>query len=654
MKESTSQKRVSFAEITPFVRHWLLLMVACCVWFAYESRYIRNAWFVLIVGLGLGAGIAWLVLGRFKPRGELLRLERTSTRGVFVVILLFSLAITAAFFTVNLHIMKYGSGRMLLAVGLAGLAALLLSAVSGKDNTYLDFARVLLILGVLHRVGAMLPEIQSGPFALGWSEGSRFYNASLFDARSIFGVDLPLPVLHPSRYLMQAIPFFLGVNTILAHRAWQVALWLGMTAWGAWLVTRKMKAGLQIPTFWLFLYCFLFFFQGAVYYHLMVCVVLMLIGYRKGSPWRTLIFVVLASAWAGISRVNWMPVPALLAVALYLLDEPFDGKHWLKYLGWPAAWSALGIAAAFAAKRGYVLISGEAPAMFDTAFSSALLWERLMPSATFFFGILPAILLACLPLGVLVWIKLRRGGLRQAHWLRWLGLAGIVLVMFAGGLVVSVKIGGGGDLHNLDALLVFWLLIGLSILADRLVPDTEPRQQGSQPAAVRNPFWAAVSVIVVVFFAFMRTGSWNFKPTDQSADLQEVRSAMEVLKDQPGEVLFISERQLLVFGELPGVGVVPEYEKVFLMEMAMGNNEGYLQEFYARLANHEFKAIISDPISTALQGGNRSFAAENNAWVEKVVIPMLNYYESARSWRNGEVNLLIPQGQPGLLEALQP
>jgi len=43
-----------------------------------------------------------------------------------------------------------------------------------------------------------------------------------------------------------------------------------------------------------------FFFQGAVYYHLMVCVVLGFAGLQKDKPLRTLIFVLLASVWAGI------------------------------------------------------------------------------------------------------------------------------------------------------------------------------------------------------------------------------------------------------------------------------------------------------------------------------------------------------------------
>src|SRR5688572_16916014 len=40
-----------------------------------------------------------------------------------------------------------------------------------------------------------------------------------------------------------------------------------------------------------------------------------------------------------------------------------------------------------------------------------------------------------------------------------------------------------------------------------------------------------------------------------------------------GEVLFISQRQLLTFGEIEGVDLVPENELVFLMEMAMSNKE---------------------------------------------------------------------------------
>ena len=639
---------MNLEETQKFLRHWLLLLGAACVWFAWDSRYVRNIWFMAMVGMGVVCGILFFLTRALKP-GLIEKISspksKTTVWAAFSVV---ALTLTVLFFTLKFHIFNYGSGRFAFSVGISGVFALLFSN-QGKSSPYPEFAKCLLVFGLLHRAGAFVPEIQSGPFALGWSEGSRFYNASLFASESLYGVRLPLPVLHPSRYLMQALPFFVGIRSILFHRIWQVALWIGMTLWGSWLMAKRLATTKQVSLGWLTALLFLFFFQGAVYYHLMVCVVLVLVGYKKDKPVRTAVFVVLASAWAGISRVNWMPVPGLMATAMYLLDCPFDGKKWFRYLLNPVIWVVGGFAAAMLAKQGYIAISGENPALFDSAFSSALLWRRLLPNATFFLGILPAILLVMLPGMALLWLKFRQKSLPAMHWMQWLGLAGILFVFFAGGLVVSVKIGGGGDLHNLDAFLVFWALIVGGILA------SSPNPQKAQPPASSSQawkFWMAVAVIVPVFFAFMRSGSWLFGSAQaQGADLTSFKNAMAVLKEEGGDVLFISERQLLSFGELD-LPVVAEYEKVFLMEMAMGNNQEYLDLFRQKLKEHAFTAIVSDPLSTNIQGSNRGFADENNAWVEQVVLPMLAEYEGVLSWRNGEVNLLVPLGESDLIQQL--
>jgi hypothetical protein len=635
-------------ETQKFLRHWLLLLGAACVWFLWESRYVRNIWFMAMAGLVLVCAIlfffTWKLKSGFVESLPFLENGLVSWVGFLVN----ALALTFLFFTYRFHPFSYGSGRFAFAIGFSGIFALMLSRKM-KSSLYLTFAKCLLIFGVLHRVAAFVPEIQAGPFALGWSEGSRFYNASLFASESLYGAKLPLPVLHPSRYLMQALPFFVGIRSILFHRIWQVVLWLGMTLWGSWLLAKRFSNSAKISLQWLTALLFLFFFQGAVYYHLMVCVVLVLLGYKKDKPLRTLIFVLLASAWAGISRVNWMPVPGLMAVALYLLETPFDGKKWVKYLLWPVVWVIGGFALAYITKQGYIAISGENPALFDSAFSSALLWRRLWPNATFFLGIVPAILLVMLPGAALLWLKFRQKRLPKLHWLQWLGLAGILGVFFAGGLVVSVKIGGGGDLHNLDGFLVFWALIVGSILA--MSPNL-PKSKGKVVESHAWRFWLAVAVIIPAFFAFMRSGSWTFNAAkSQGTEINDLKSAIAVLDENGGHVLFISERQLLTFGELE-LAVVPEYEKVFLMEMAMGNNQDYLTLFRQKLADHAFVAIISDPLSTNIQGSNRGFADENNAWVEQVVLPMLAEYEGVLSWRNGEINLLVPQSEAALIQEL--
>ena len=635
-------------ETQKFLRHWLLLLGAACIWFLWESRYTRNIWFMAMAGMVLVCAIlfffTWKLKASFLDRIPSPKRRKSS----WIAFSLMALALTVLFFTLRFYIFSYGSGRFAFAVGFSGVFALVLSRKI-ENSPYIVFAQCLLMFGVLYRVAAFVPEIQSGPFALGWSEGSRFYNASLFASESMYGSRLPLPVLHPSRYLMQALPFFVGIRSILVHRVWQVALWLGMTLWGSWLMAKRLNKSANVSLSWLTALLFLFFFQGAVYYHLLVCVVLVLLGYKKEKPLRTLIFVFLASIWAGISRINWMPVPGLMAVALYLLETPFDGKKWLKYLVWPVVWVIGGFAAAYLAKQGYIAISGEDPGLFDSAFSSALLWRRLWPNATFFLGIVPAILLVMLPGMALLWLKFREKSLPDLHWLQWLGLAGILGVFFAGGLVVSVKIGGGGDLHNLDGFLVFWVLIVGGILA-KSSSRSKPEQKVTENQAWR--FWLAMAVIIPVFFAFMRSGTWSFGAArSQGTELSDLKRAVAVLEENGGEVLFISERQLLTFGELD-LPVVPDYEKVFLMEMAMGNNIEYLSRFRQKLQDHAFVAIISDPLSTNMQGSNRGFADENNAWVEQVVLPMLAEYEAVLSWRKGEINLLVPQGETELIQQL--
>ncbi len=564
---------------------------------------------------------------------------------------LWLVGLLAVFFTQDFQLVNSTIGRLLLAVLAAGGAALLFLAANKTHAPQRSFITALLVFGALYRVGVFLPELQPGPFALGWSEGSRFYNASLFLAERIYGQNLPLPVLHPSRYLMQAFPFLLGIKSILAHRIWQVLLWLGMSAWGGWLFARRLGNYKQNSTGILTVWIALFFFQGAVYYHLMVCVILVLLGYQKDKIWRTLFFVILASLWAGISRVNWMPLPGLLAGALYLLDQPLGQKKWLSYLAPLILWAVLGFGSAWLAQQGYIRISGEDPALFNSAFSSALIWNRLLPNPTFKLGILPAVLLVCLPgLGLLIQ---RAKGMRlpALHWLRWLGLAGILSVFFLGGVLVSLKIGGGGDLHNLDGFLVFWVLIAGSLLSGAYTLE-EPKNLASTAESSAS-FWLLMAALVPLYFMLSHAAAWSFMPAaSQRAEVSRMQAALDLLENQPGEVLFISERQLLSFNEIQGVRVIPEYEKVFLMEMAMGDNQPYLQAFYEDLAGRRFKAIITDTISTRIQGDSKSFGVENDAWVQKVLEPMLLEYEPVLRWNNASAHLLMPLGQDALKQDL--
>jgi uncharacterized membrane protein YhaH (DUF805 family) len=53
---------------------------------------------------------------------------------------------------------------------------------------------------------------------------------------------------------------------------------------------------------------------------------------------------------------------------------------------------------------------------------------------------------------------------RDLSRLSWLFLLAELLILFVGGLLVSMKIGGGADIHNMDAYAVLLLVITAYLL----------------------------------------------------------------------------------------------------------------------------------------------------------------------------------------------
>jgi hypothetical protein len=110
-----------------------------------------------------------------------------------------------------------------------------------------------------------------------------------------------------------------------------------------------------------------------------------------------------------------------------------------------------------------------------------------------------------------------------------------------------------------------------------------------------------------------------------------------------GEVLFMDQRQLLTFGYITDVPLVPDYDKKLLIDQAMGSNDAYFRLFYADLAAQRFSLIISDPLRTPIKDNQYGFGEENNAWVQWVAKPVLCYYEEKDTLMDVHVELLVPK-----------
>ncbi len=514
---------------------------------------------------------------------------------------------------------------------------LALAAAMPQLNGFGAAALAVVVLPATWKAAAFASSLSASPLSLGWSEASRYYYASLFLSQRVYGLETDWPVLHPSRYLLQAVPFLWDDTPIWVHRAWQAALWIGMagalSAALAWRWIRSFSLRFWLLAGW----AFLFLFQGPVYYHFALGVLPILLGFRADRPWRNLALVCVGSVWAGLSRINWYPVPGLVAAALFALESSAAARpHWSwRDWRWPAAWIILGSLTSGVVGILYAWLSGNDLSQFGSSFASDLLWYRLLPNATYPLGVLPAVAIVVLPTTLVLWMFRQDDALRDPYRLVLLG--GIAAVLFVGGVVVSVKIGGGGDLHNMDAFLVLLLLICGTIMARRSFLRAENADPDVRQLLV-------VGLVLLVPAAFSVTSGQVLQAHDrirEEAALADVRVHVENAASEGTTVLFLTQRQLLTFDEIAAPLIEP-YEKVHLMEMAMSRNQDYLARFRQDLEQHRFGMIVSDSLNTNRQGATHAFGEENDAWLDGVIVPLLDSYRVVAQLADPDILLLVP------------
>jgi hypothetical protein len=293
-----------------------------------------------------------------------------------------------------------------------------------------------------------------------------------------------------------------------------------------------------------------------------------------------------------------------------------------------------------------------------------LIWSRLLPNATYGEGVLLGLGLATLPL-ILILVFLSRNGRWRPN--LWQKLA-IILPLFAFlvvGLIVSVKIGGGGDLHNLDMFIIGLMFAGAIAW----------RNGGSKwiDEIQAAPAWVQLVMVALIALPGYKP-LMLMSPISIQADLQKVANLADIREDplpnplpdtipsepdtdkalqqleaavldavQKGEVLFMDQRQLLTFGYIQDVPLVPEYDKKVLINEAMSANAQYFAGFYQDLEAQRFSLIITNPVNRRLDRTEGHFGEENNAWVRWVATPLLCYYEPLDRLKRVDVELLVPR-----------
>jgi hypothetical protein len=530
-------------------------------------------------------------------------------------------------------------------------------------------------------VAAALRYVTSYPFALGWSEGNRLWDYSIMFGRGryIYPLDQEIPVaLDRGRQFVGGLPFLIPGVTIQ-----QLRLWVGLTGIIPYLLIgaalfRSLRREKKLYVA-LVLWTYLFLIQGPIHPPLVLSAVLVVLAWR--SPiWVAVPIVAVASCFAGISRYTWVLAPAMWILMLELSDAMHEhgGKiakpAWVRLI----ALTVVGLIGGLilpelfdpsdAALLRVEEIVQESPILpeniADRVTRQPLLWYRLFPNRTYGPGILLGLLMAVGPLAFLIgYLAYKKQW--AAYPLQYLAVFGCLIAFFVVGIIVSTKIGGGGDLHNMDMFLIGMLLtlmivwnqggrewfetsqhetvwVRLIIVCALLLPALKPLQEMRSYNFGDRTAWLAALTNVQNERALDMYAPQEV--VDQSlATIQQ--EALTALKD--GNVLFVDQRQLLTFGFITDIPLIPEYDKKVLIERSFTKSRDYFSIFYSELEAQRFSLIIIQPLSTPQKGSSEQFGEENDLWVKWVARPLLCYYEIKQTLTSVNVQLLVPKVEVG-------
>jgi len=518
------------------------------------------------------------------------------------------------------------------------LAALGIVILTGQRSKHLFSLKGLVVGAGLQlfftAIATRLILVTNYPFTLYWSEGNRFYDYSLIFAQHLY--DYPGKIesnyFSPGRYALWGLLFLWPGLPIWVHRLWNALLTTIPPLIVGWLTIRLIKD--RLIGLMLALGLALFLLQGPVQPPLLIVAILVVAFAFTPNLTVRGISLGIASLYAGLSRFTWVVGPGVWGALIDLmLYYPRRTGSFIRRILPTTILALLGILPGTLASLQASVVETK-----SLAFRQPLLWYRLLPNPTYPPGILLGITLATGPLVViLIWLMVSRRW--KLDGLQSLASVSASLVLLAAGIVISAKIGGGGDLHNFDMYIItLSLLAGMAATAMLIQ---------SPPQLADWPRWVQITLLLLVFIVAQRafaTNDFVEIPSDKvvQKSLETVQNLV-VKAERSGEILFMDQRQLLTFGYIQGVPLVPEYEKKFMMDQAMSGNPFYFQTYYQDLAKKRFSLIITEPIKADHKGELESlFSEENNDWVKWVSKPTLCFYRPLVTMTRVRLQLLVP------------
>ncbi len=557
------------------------------------------------------------------------------------------------------------------------LAVLAFAFFIKKGNAlfgWTEFLAALLLTSSEFVIAVPFMNVTDYPFSLGWSEGNRMWDYSIMFGRHLYNYPADKQIyalIDVGRQFVGGLPFIMPGLTIEMERFW-IALTVIIPYLLLGLATfRFVRADRKV---WLLttLWALIFLKQGPIHPPLVLCAVIVALLWQ--SPlWVALPIIALTGYAAEQSRYTWLFAPGMWIGMLELAGTALQNKK-LSVNSWGRAISLglAGMAGGYFGPKVAGLLAGNSVAGVAISASGIatnisdqpLLWYRLLPNATYGIGILAGLLIAVLPLMIVLFYLVAAKKWTLNVW-QGLALTAPLLAFLVVGLIASTKIGGGGDLHNMDMFLIGLMFAG--VVAWKKGGDEWLAKIDLAPVSIKFVLLLLFalpglrSLQAMRSFDFAEDASWlvtlTDAPTEKSLDmypsqavtdsaLEMIRAEVALAQSHGGEVLFLDQRQLLTFGHIRDLQLIPEYEKKLLMNEALSSNAAYFESFYADIAAHRFSLIISEPLRDSVKDSSFQFGEENNAWVKWVSNPVLCYYEPKITLKEVGVQLLVPKSDP--------
>ena len=330
------------------------------------------------------------------------------------------------------------------------------------ERILIDWPQVLasfVIVGSGFAFAKLFVGVTDYPFSLYWSEGNRLWDYSLLYRPELYDYtenELSSGVSsRVGRSLLYGLPYLLPQFSIGGVRVWNALLFsipYAVLGWVAIAVSRGSLIRWVLFGLWVFI----FLNQGPIWSSLVI-VALMVTLVKQSNLWVALPVLFIAGYYAELSRSTWVFAPSIWIIMIVFAQPSID-KRGLKFYDWMRAilLGIAGVVGSFLFPQSGILqdrLGRFSENIQSILTQHPLLWDRLLPNNTFGTGILFGLALACLPLIILIIYLVKTSRLKFIFVQKF--ILGLGLASFLGvGLVASVKVGGGTNLHNLDMFLL--------------------------------------------------------------------------------------------------------------------------------------------------------------------------------------------------------